>query len=55
MKETTMTPIPPQKKYEVTCITIYTELASSAEEAKKIIESNCPDQYQYMIAKKVIP
>jgi hypothetical protein len=38
--------------YEVTCITIYEEEAESADEAKAIIERNCPDQYSYMIAKK---
>jgi hypothetical protein len=38
--------------YEVTCITIYEEDTDSADEAKAIIERNCPDQYFYMIAKK---
>jgi hypothetical protein len=38
--------------YEVTCITIYEEEAKSADEAKAIIEKNCPDVYTYMIAKK---
>jgi hypothetical protein len=41
--------------YEVTCITIYEEEAESADAAKKIIQENCPDMYDYLIAKKVHP
>lgn len=39
--------------YEVTCITIYEEEADSADEAKAIVERNCPDCHMYMVAKKL--
>lgn len=39
--------------YQVTCISIYEEDANSADEAKAIVELNCPDWYTYMIAKKL--
>lgn len=39
--------------YEVTCIEIFEEEASSADEAKEIVEKNLPEKFMYMIAKKV--
>lgn len=44
----------PLKKYRVMCVTWYEEEATSGEAAKAIVEDNCPGEYQYMRAEKII-
>ena len=43
----------PAHKYRVMCVTWYEEEADTGEEAKRIIEMNCPDQFSYMRAEKI--
>lgn len=43
----------PKRKYRVMCVIWYEEDANTGDEAKQIVESNQPGEFQYMRAERI--